>query len=118
MSKYSVSDGHLEEDEQDREPAGPAVEVDHHLIVNDERDEIERYNGLQWRFIFEDAEIVAVDKSHYCPGPGHTDPMGFRAWSDVPETVQNAVLQTMNADGASEVVNLEECEEVAEESWP
>lgn len=119
MAKYSVPEDHWDEDEDPPDDTSPVVNVSmHSLVVNDERPVIERYNGLQWRFLIDEGTITAVDKSHYCPGPGHVDPMGFRAWSDVPETVKRVVLRELNATEASEVVDVEATEEVAEDSRP
>lgn len=120
-TKYSVPDGHWEPDESDDHDGSDEspVSVDIHLDVCDEREEIEGYNGFRWTFVFNDEGMIhGVDKSHYCPGPGHTDPMGFRAWADVPEEVCEVVLERMNADEASEIVDIEATEEVAEEQWP
>lgn len=114
-------DGHdwSEDDDFQEEPASEAVTVAHHMLtINDERDAIDRYNGLKWRFIIDDGTITAVDKSHYCPGPGHTDPMGFRAWGDVPSLVQKRVLEEMNASSADEIVDIGATEEAAEDQWP
>lgn len=104
-------------DEPDH-PEDQAIEIDHHIRIKDERDAIERYNGLVWRPVIKDGVVTAIDKSHYCPGPGHTDPMGFVAWSDVPGPVQKAILQALRANTAEEVVDIEATEEVADDQWP
>ena len=116
MAKYSVPDGHWDAiDEADSAAAAPPVSVGNHALwINDEREEIERYDGLQWWFIIEDGTITGIDLGHYCPGPSHIDPMGFRAWDDVPEAVQRVVLRELNADSAEDVVDFEACAEVAE----
>lgn len=120
MSKYQIRDDHEWADEKEPEQGRekPRVHVDMHLLViNDEREEIERYNGLQWRFIFDgDRMINGVDVSHYCPGPSHVDPMGFVSWDDVPDQVRRVVLRDLNADDASEVVDIEATREIAEVS--
>lgn len=116
--KYSVDDGHWEMDDEPEHPEDQAIETSHHIRINDERDSIERYNGLQWWCIVEDGVVTAIDKSHYCPGPGHTDPMGFRGWSDVPGPVQKAILNELNASGAEDVIDIEATEDVAEDNWP
>lgn len=117
MSKYALSDDHEWADEQEaaQERDTPRVTVDMHtLVINDEREEIERYNGLQWWFVIADGLITGVDVSHYCPGPGHTDPMGFVSWADVPKQVQSAVLRELNARDAGEVVDIEAIADIAE----
>lgn len=117
-AKYHVPDDHWEDDSEP-EPVTAPVEVSRHtLAVNDESDQIGRYNGIQWHFVIDEGTITACDKSHYCPGPGHTDPMGFRAWGDVPDRVQRVVLRELNVSTAPEVVDIEATEEVAEESRP
>lgn len=91
------------------------ITVDLHLTINDERDCIEQYNGLQWWFVFgDDNRINGIDVAHYCTGPGHTDPMGFVSWNRVPTVIQERVLETLNADTAEEVVDVEATEEVDE----
>lgn len=108
-----------EDDDFQEEPASEAVEVSRHtLVINDERDAIDRYNGLKWMFLIDEGIVTAIDKSHYCPGPGHTDPMGFEGWSDVPSLVQKRVLEEMNASRAEDVVDIDRTEEVAEDQWP
>lgn len=95
----------------------PRVSVGtHYLTVNDERDEIEKYNGLQWTFVMlDDGTITAVDCAHYCPGPGHTDPMGFRRWDQVPRRVQRKALRALNGLGReAEIVDEEQINEAAE----
>lgn len=93
------------------DPDGP-VEVSHHLLtINDERESIEKYNGLQWSFVIDDGTITAVGKSHYCPGPSHVDPMGSVAWDDVPGLVQRAALRELNGT-TEEIVDVEATEEV------
>jgi hypothetical protein len=117
MTKYSIPDDYEWADEKEQEQGRdkPRVYTDHHvLVMNDEREEIDRYNGLQWYFLIDDGTITGVDVSHYCPGPGHTDPMGFVGWSDVPDRVQRAVLRELNAREVSDVVDIEATEEVAE----
>lgn len=113
--KYDIPDDHWSKTAEP-EPANAPVEVSRHtLVVNDESDQIDRYNGIQWRFVIEGGTITACDKSHYCPGPGHTDPMGFRAWGDIPDRVQRSVLRELNANAAPQVVDIEATEEVAED---
>lgn len=116
-TKYSVPDGHWEKYDEDDEPAeSDAVEVGMHFLeIYDERQSIDRYNGLVWHFVFDDDNrITGVDLSHYCPRPGHTDPMGFRRWDQVPIAVQEAVLDALNADRADEVVDRDACAEVVD----
>lgn len=114
--------GHLVGDALDRpapdpEP-DPADHVDvgtHYLTVNDERPAIEDYNGLQWTFVTDDGTITAVDCAHYCPGPGHVDPMGFRRWGEVPDPVREAALSALNGHGReNEVVDQQAIDEAAE----
>jgi hypothetical protein len=96
-------------------PADHVAVGTHYLTVNDEREAIEDYNGLQWTFVTEQGTITAVDCSHYCPGPGHVDPMGFRAWGDVPEAVRNEALSALNGHGCeSEGVDIEAINDAAE----
>lgn len=107
---------------EDDEEAKDEVDEDavfvgtHYLEILDEREEIERYNGLAWRLHFDDETrlITGIGKAHYCPGPSHTDPMGYVAWNDVPEPVQERVLNELNVDEASEVVDVEATAEAAE----
>lgn len=117
MAKYSVPDDHWEEDEEELDETSPAVTADIHLKVYDERDSIERYNGFEWWFLVEDGTIVGVEKGHYCPSRGHIDPMGPRGWSDVPEQVQREVLRQLNVRDASEVVDIERTEELADDRY-
>ena len=115
MPKYNPDTSHWDADDEDEPEPDPAVRVGNHsLWINDERDAIERYDGLQWWFVIEDGLITGIDLSHYCPGPSHTDPIGWRAWEDVPEPVQNVVLWELNAEEASEVVDFDACREVAD----
>lgn len=116
MAKYEIPDDHEWADEkQEKGRDKPRVHVAHHfLTINDEREEIERYNGLEWSFFFRDGMVAGVDVSHYCPGPSHTDPMGFVAWSDVPEQVRRTLLRELHAREASDVVDIEATEEGAE----
>lgn len=118
MRKYEVAEDHEWADEQEPEQGRekPRVHVDMHLLViNDEREEIERYNGLQWSFMFDDdGMIYGVDVRHYCPGPGHVDPMGFVSWDDVPNQVRRTVLRELNATHSRGVVDIESTREVAE----
>ena len=115
MPKYNVPDGHWDDPEPEEPPEDPHVYTDSHILsVNDERPEIEKYDGLQWWFLIDDGMITGIDLSHYCPGPSHTDPIGFRAWEDVPGRVQRVVLRELNAADASEVVDIEACAEVAD----
>jgi len=117
-TKYSIPDDHEWADENTGENGRdrPRVHVaTHHLLVNDEREEIDRYDGLQWRFLFDDSgKIHAVDLSHYCPGPTHTDPMGFVAWNDVPDRVRQTVRRALNARVDEEIVDIPATREVAE----
>ncbi|RLM32648.1 hypothetical protein [Haloarcula sp. Atlit-120R] len=103
--------------EPETEPADHVNVGTHYLTVNDEREAIEQYNGLQWTFVIEAGTITAVDCSHYCPGPGHVDPMGFRAWDDVPELVRDEALSALNGHGREgDVVDIEAVDEAAERS--
>lgn len=112
--KYSIPDDHWDDEDED-EPTNPDVYTGSHVLyINDERDEIERYNGLQWWFLFDEGVITGIDVSHYCPGPGHTDPMGFRRWDDVPAPVQAQVLTELNAESTDEVVDIEAVNDVAD----
>lgn len=104
--------------EEAEHPEDEAIEIDHHIRIYDERDAIERYNGLVWRPIIDDGVVTAIDKSHYCPGRGHTDPMGFVGWSEVPGPVQKTILQALGVTSAEEVVDTDATEEVAEDQWP
>ncbi|WP_135306317.1 hypothetical protein [Haloarcula amylovorans] len=106
----------LDEDTNPAPEPEPAVEVGtHFLTVNDERDAIEDYNGLQWSFVIEQGTIIAVDCAHYCPGPGHVDPMGFRAWGDVPQLVREEALSALNGHGREdEIVDVESIDQAAE----
>ena len=116
-TKYGdrIDDDHWEEvDEDDDTEETTHVSVRHTMRVNDERPEIDRYNGFVWWVIIEDGVVTAIEQSHYCPGPGHTDPMGFREWGDVPTEVRDAILESMNADSVTEVVDIERCAEAAE----
>lgn len=117
MTKYSVPNDHWEEEEEELKDTSPAVTAEMHLKVYDERDSIERYNGLEWWFSMEGGTIVAVQKGHYCPGRGHIDPMGPRGWSDVPEQVRREVLRQLNVTDATEVVDIERTEELAENRY-
>jgi len=116
MTKYSVEDGHWDED-ADSESRSSDVRVGtHHLEIYDERPHVERrgYNGLVWRPLIEDGRITAVDVQHYCPGPGHTDPMGLRAWDEVPPSVRETILDALGAEKATDVVDIQATEEAAE----
>jgi len=117
-TKYGdrIPDDAWVDDEPEQHEDEP-IEVDHFITIKDERDAIERYNGLVWRPIIEDGVVTAVDKSHYCPGPGHTDPMGCVAWSDVPTPVQKAILQALNTS-EKQAVDIEATEEAAENQFP
>jgi len=98
MSKYEIPDDYEWADEEEpNPPERGVVEAENHTVrVRDERDSIERYNGFVWTFIIEDGIITAVDQAHYCPGPSHTDPMGFRSWRDVPGLVRREALNAIN----------------------
>ena len=111
-TKYGdrIDDDHW--DEVDEEPAH--VSVRHTMRINDERPEIDRYNGFVWWVIIEDGVVRAIEQSHYCPGPGHTDPMGFREWEDVPQEVQNEILDAINAEAAGGHIDFVACAEAAE----
>lgn len=82
--------------------------------VDAERECIERYNGLVWCPVLDEGTITAVAVDHYCPGPSHTDLMGFREWDDVPTRVQQKILTALNVRNASEVVDIEATSEVIE----
>lgn len=117
MSKYSVSDDHEWDDEKQQENGRdkPRVRVGMHFLeIYDERECIERYNGLVWSPVLDEGTITAVAVDHYCPGPSHTDPMGYRAWGDVPAIVQREILTALNVRNASEVVDIEATREVAD----
>lgn len=119
MTKYEIPDDYEWADEKEPEQGRDKPRVyanTHTLVINDEREEIERYEGLQWYFLIDDGVVTGVDLGHYCPGPSHTDPMGFVAWSDVPDQVQRTVLRELNAREAEDVVDIEATEEVAEVS--
>lgn len=107
--KYEIDDDHEWTDEQEPDPPERgSVEVQNHVVrVNDERDSIDDYNGFVWRFIVEDGTITAVDQEHYCLGPGHTDPMGFRRWKDVPGPVKRAALSAINGTEEEHVDHAE-----------
>lgn len=119
VAREDTKYGALIEDHDWTEPESwddgePAASVDvhmHSLVVNHEPEE-SRYNGLQYWFLIDDGTITGVDKQHYCPGPGHTDPMDFVAWGDVPAAVRRTVLAELNAESADEVVDVEATEEV------
>lgn len=122
-TKYGhlIDDNHNWEDEEDAEPDEDAVFVGTHFLeILDERESIEQYNGLAWMFHFDEESrlISGVGKSHYCPGPSHTDPMGFVAWDDLPELVREAALDELNAEEASEIVDVEATAEAAEVRRP
>lgn len=114
MPKYSVPDDHWEEDdEQELEPKERPVRVGTHILeVYDEREDAHRYNGIVYQPIIEDGTIMAVALGHYCPGPSSRDPMGFRAWGDVPAPVRRTILDALNAE-ADDIVDVEATEEVA-----
>jgi hypothetical protein len=116
--KYSVPDDHWEDgSEEDPEPQAPAVRTGTHFIeIYDERPAVERmgYNGLVWTPVIDEGTITAVAVDHYCPGPMHTDPMGYRAWEAVPPSVKQAMLDALNADDAEAVVDIEATREVAD----
>lgn len=117
MSKYEIPDGHEWADEKDQENGReePRVRVGTHFLeIYDERESIEQYNGLVWSPLIDDGMITGVAVSHYCPGPSHTDPMGFRAWDDVPTSVQRKILNALNATDARDIVDVEETREVAD----
>lgn len=103
--------------EPEPDPADRVEIGTHYLTVNDERETIEDYNGLQWTFVTDAGTITAVDCAHYCPGPSHVDPMGLRAWGEVPEPVRNEALSALNGHGReSEVVDVEAINDAAERS--
>lgn len=103
----------------DEQPDPEVVNVGHHhLTILDTREEIERYNGLEWRIIIEDGMVTIVDVGHYCPGPGHIDPIGFVAWNDVPEPVKTIILDELNAESAEEVVDIQAINELGEVNPP
>jgi len=116
-TKYGhlVDDDAFEVDEGEVEPEPVAEVRSHFLEVKDERDEIEKYNGLLWSFVLEDGTITAVSVSHYCPGPSHTDPMGFRSWDAVPGRVKRKGISALNGLGREdEIVDIEAVNEAAE----
>jgi len=119
MPKYDPDTSHWDEDDDPPQVDEDApVSVGHHsLEVRDERDSIERYNGFTWSAVIEDGQIVAVDQQHYCPGPGHTDPMGFSRWDEVPQLVRKQFLASLNGT-EDEVVNVERVNEAGEDDWP
>lgn len=119
MTKYEIPDDYewADEKEPDEPEAQPVTVGTHFLTVNDERDGIEKYNGLQWSFLIDEGTITAVDKSHYCPGPSHMDPIGFAAWSDVPRQVRECALDALNGS-VEEIVDVEAVDEAAEDQWP
>jgi len=116
-TKYGhlVDDDAFEEEEPETEP-DPRVEVGTHFLeINDEREAIEKYNGLVWSFLIDDGTVTAVSVSHYCPGPGHTDPMGFRSWDAVPGRVKRKGISALNGLGREdEVVDIQAVNEAAE----
>lgn len=115
--KHHVPEDHWDDDETEQGRGEPDVRVGmHSLEVHDERPAVERmgYNGLVWRTSIEDGRVTAIDVSHYCPGPGHTDPMGLRAWDDVPTAVQKTILGALGAQRPTDVVDIMATEEVAE----
>lgn len=107
-------------DDGGEKDSNPDVEAKISLRVYDERDEIDRYNGYEWWFVFDDESglIEAVDQGHYCPDRGHIDPMGFTAWDDVPAEVRSAALNALRVDDAEVIVDKEATREVAEDQWP
>lgn len=116
-TKYSIPDDHWDEDEEDSPESRRNVRVGTHFLeIYDERPHVERmgYNGLVWHPLIEDGRITAVDVQHYCPGPGHTDPMGLRAWDEVPPSVRETVLDALGAEKATDVVDIRATEEAAE----
>ncbi|MWG36530.1 hypothetical protein [Halomarina oriensis] len=118
MSKYAVPEGHWDEDTGDDAGDDEPVYVDtHFLTINDERDSIERYNGLQYDFVLEDGVIVGIHQSHYCPGPGHTDPMGYVAWGELPRTVRLTALDALHERSPRHCVDVEACAEAAGGEW-
>lgn len=117
MSKYEIPEDHEWADEKQPENGReePRVRVGMHFLETyDERESIERYNGLVWSPVIDDGTITGVGVSHYCPGPSHTDPMGFRAWDDVPGAVKRKILLALNATDESEIVDVEATREVAD----
>jgi hypothetical protein len=115
-TKYSVPDDHWDEDDEEPE-TDPAVRVGtHHLEIYDERDSIERYNGLVWSAVIEDGTIVGVSKAHYCPGPMNRDLIGPVAWGDIPRPVRRAFVNALNGhpNGGDGVVDIPAIQEVAD----
>lgn len=115
-TKYSIPDDHWDE-EPETGSQQPDVRVGTHFLeIHDERPAAERmgYNGLVWHPLIEDGRITAVNVDDYCPGPGHTDPMGLRAWDDVPPSVRKTILDALGAEKATDVVDIKATEEAAE----
>jgi hypothetical protein len=110
MSKYSVPDGHWDEEDDENEDADtkPAVEVTRHTIrilhYRNHRDS--DLQDHEWLFSIERGEIVGVMQSHRLAGSNQFDPMGG-GWRDVPGAVKRMLANELQVEDLKEHVDFD-----------
>lgn len=109
MPKYSVPDGHWDEDdetEQDPDPR-PRAEINTHSTVID-RFVDERYiDRYRWRFAIEDRNIVGWTRSDI-EHNGTEDYTSELTWEEVPEIVRQRLRDALGVDDLDGHLDLPE----------
>jgi len=99
--KYSVDDGHWDEDDdQEDTDAEPTLEVTRHTVTIDDRRDAHGYEeGLDWTFSIEDGVVTGIYKGHWLEGRTQSDPMLSPSWAEVPTVIKARLAMELNLEG-------------------
>lgn len=98
-AKYSIPDGHWDQDDEGKGKSEPLVEVTRHTIEIDDRRDAHGYEyGLDWLFAVEEGMIVGYTLGHWLEGRTQSDYMNTPAWEDVPEIVKEHLRESLDTD--------------------